>query len=123
MGHIILKPSPDEDFYLYWSTVVDMAMDWGTRAELMAEWPDELLDAADRWERADSNGSSSRLGRDHSFDTNYVLYGQYGTILVKDLKKMTDKFHELAGPDAVDCSSVREDHPEILALLTPFEDD
>lgn len=55
MGHTIIKPKRDEDFYAVYSSVVDSFICWGTRAELEAEYEHA---APDRFARADSAGSS-----------------------------------------------------------------
>jgi hypothetical protein len=60
MPSFIVKAKPDEDFYVYWSTIVDCPVAWGTRAELSGHLsPDEAKD--ERWERADKNGTSAKL--------------------------------------------------------------
>jgi len=35
MGHLLLKPRPEEDFYVIWSSVVDCALKVGTKTELL----------------------------------------------------------------------------------------
>ncbi|KMV17532.1 hypothetical protein ACT17_14635 [Mycolicibacterium conceptionense] len=55
MGHTIIKPKRDEDFYVVYSSIVDSFICWGTRAELEAEYEHA---APDRFARADSTGSS-----------------------------------------------------------------
>ena len=61
MGHTIIKPIRDEDFYVVYSSVVDAPIRCGTRAELEATYEHA---GADRFARADETGSSSKLGWD-----------------------------------------------------------
>lgn len=61
MGHTIIKPTRDEDFYVVYSSVVDAPIRWGTRAELESTYEHA---APDRFGRADEHGSSSREGWD-----------------------------------------------------------
>lgn len=56
MGHTIIKPRRDEDFYVVYSSVVDAPIQWGTRAELESSYEHA---AAERFSRADETGSSS----------------------------------------------------------------
>lgn len=56
MPTFIVKPKPDEDFYVAWSTVVDAPTAHGTRAELEAcPWLDT---SSGRFGRADERGTS-----------------------------------------------------------------
>ncbi|WP_068059263.1 hypothetical protein [Nocardia xishanensis] len=61
MGHTIIKPIRDEDFYVVYSSVVDAPIQCGTRAELEATYEHA---AADRFARADEHGTSSMHGWD-----------------------------------------------------------
>ncbi|MFD6400792.1 hypothetical protein [Nocardia sp. NPDC060249] len=61
MGHTIIKPTRDEDFYVVYSSVVDAPIRCGTRAELESTYEHA---GADRFARADEHGSSSKLGWD-----------------------------------------------------------
>ena len=40
MPRYVIKPVPDRDFYVYYSTVVDSWIAAGTRAELLSEEED-----------------------------------------------------------------------------------
>ena len=51
MPGFIVKAHPDEDFYIRWSTVVDAPTRWGKR--------DSFNEPAERFERADRNGTSA----------------------------------------------------------------
>ncbi|MFF9565781.1 hypothetical protein ACF1AJ_20700 [Leifsonia sp. NPDC014704] len=61
MPHYILKPRPERDFYIDWSTVVDRPADWGSREMLSAEL-DGRSAAPERFDRADETGTSSLVG-------------------------------------------------------------
>ena len=58
MPSYIVKASPDEDFYVVWSTVVDAPTGWGTRAAL-EHWRPGPDTAPERFDRADDNGTSA----------------------------------------------------------------
>lgn len=55
MGHTIIKASPDEDFYVIYSSVVDAPIQFGSRRELEREYEHAH---AERFDRADATGSS-----------------------------------------------------------------
>lgn len=67
MPTYIIKPRPDEDFYILWSTVVDNIVFAGTRSEVLAretfeaEFRFRVEDARPeaRLARADTNGTSA----------------------------------------------------------------
>tara|TARA_R100001244_G_scaffold6385_14_gene7541 strand:+ start:3176 stop:3622 length:447 start_codon:yes stop_codon:yes gene_type:complete len=59
MPTYIVKATPDEDWYCMWSTVVDAPTYWGTRRELEQAARDPREIAAERFHRADDNGSSA----------------------------------------------------------------
>ena len=61
MPSYILQPTAGEEFFVYWSTVVDDALGWGNEAELVREFPMEVM-SADRFARARETGSSSLVG-------------------------------------------------------------
>lgn len=64
MPAYIIKPRPDEDFYLRWSTIVDAPTAWGTRAELteaLSHYGSEEA-APGRFNRADRSGTSAAGG-------------------------------------------------------------
>lgn len=65
MGYYMMKPDPDEDFYVEWSTYTDSPIAYGTREEFQDENKDTYSD--DRFERIDRLGSSYMLdiGRWH----------------------------------------------------------
>lgn len=64
MSSYIVKPKPDEDFYIYWSSVVDAPTMWGTRAEMAQALDRRGRDEGEpvRFARADETGTSSLDG-------------------------------------------------------------
>lgn len=80
MPRFIVKPDPAEDFYVYWSTIVDEVIACGSRAEL-ADWLTEYGGAYQvphsvRFGRADRTGSSSLHGW-YGWDVEEFSLGQY----------------------------------------------
>lgn len=61
MPNFIVKAERDQDWYCIWSTVVDAPTYWGSRAELVAEHYDPAAVAAERFKRADQNGTSAKI--------------------------------------------------------------
>lgn len=59
MGHTIIKPVADEDFYVAYSSIVDSPVFWGSREEFEKGYD---IKEEGRLERADSNGTSSHIG-------------------------------------------------------------
>jgi hypothetical protein len=76
MPHFIIKPDPDVDFYLDWSTIVDCPTFWGSRAELEAFSFVET--APERFDRADATGTSAIGGFFGGFDDNEFLVREIG---------------------------------------------
>jgi len=68
MGHTIIKPLRDDDFYVVYSSVVDAPIQFGTRAELEATYE---FAAPVRFERADEHGTSS-FHRWHGWDDKVI---------------------------------------------------
>jgi hypothetical protein len=65
----IVKPDPDDDFYVEWSTVVDAPTAYGSREELTADLGPRS-GSAERFDRADEFGTSMcdpLLPRDDQF--------------------------------------------------------
>lgn len=58
MPGFIIKPKPDEDFYVRYSTVVDSVTNWGSREELTRSLRTGEADPA-RFDRADEHGTSA----------------------------------------------------------------
>lgn len=59
MGNFLIKPDPDEDFYVEWTTYTDSPIAYGDRAEFQEYDPTVYTD--ERFERCDRNGSSYML--------------------------------------------------------------
>lgn len=57
MPSYIVKASPDEDWYVRWSTIVDAPCEFGTRAEM--ERAPGVDSAPERFARADERGTSA----------------------------------------------------------------
>jgi hypothetical protein len=116
MPSYIVKASPDEDFYVMWSTIVEAPTAWGTRAQLTAVTyftPDELT--PDRFDRADQYGTScaapagGKIFRFYSFDDSEgMIYQQEGWLRRDRLKELCLRL---------------EDNQSVDDLLDPFEDD
>lgn len=119
MPRLLVKPVKDEDFYVYYSTIVDMPVDWGTRADF--EEDEEFVEeskqsggVADRIKRADKVGTSRRYGRLLAFpDHDPYNYGGYGWMERSELKKLTDLYESDPGIDEAD--------PRILELVTKHD--
>lgn len=58
MPSFIVKPRAGEDFYVVWSTVVDAPTMFGTRDELISDYPSRSEFASERFDRADEYGTS-----------------------------------------------------------------
>lgn len=71
MPSYIVKPERDVDFYFEWSTIVDCPDAWGTRAELEASH--HVPTSPERFERADTTGTSSLDGFFDWDDTEFVV--------------------------------------------------
>lgn len=75
MPSYIVKPKPDEDFYIYWSTVVDGPVGWGSRKDLKRDISGDSLIAGNdqRFDRADETGTSSIAGFGGWEETEFVV--------------------------------------------------
>lgn len=118
MAHRIIKPSPDDDFYVSWSTIVDAPLCWGTRDEVLKFEleVDERKEQFARpvWEtafdRADDTGTSQPSGWDGWADKDKtMIFEQRGLLAREGLVAFLDTFDPTTG---------RFD----LLYLTPFED-
>lgn len=67
MPSYVIKPNPDEDRYVMWSTVVDNGWILGTREQALRE-PDVT---EERLDRADANGTSA-LDQDYGWDEKEI---------------------------------------------------
>jgi len=124
MGQFLLKPEKDEDFYILWSTVVDMPLAWGPKADFQenkpfeGDYPDSRFDRADKYTSSALFYKGSWEAEDDRFN-----YGMYGWLQRWELKLLTDKLEELSSSEEQDIVEVPEDHPEILGLLHEFPED
>ena len=69
MPDYIMKVAPSEDLYARYSTIVDNFTHYGTKADLMRSRSDMF--AAERFDRADENGTSVRYG-EAPFEGSYA---------------------------------------------------
>lgn len=121
MGHILIKPVPDRDEYVYWSTVVEAPIGYGNREEMLADFAEEWKrDHGDippqgwsapeaRLTRTDKYGSSSMEGF-FRWDDTELIFEQRGMLARKDLYRA-----------AVLLSEERD--AEVWDMMTPFEDE
>lgn len=83
MPSYIVKADPDEDWYCYWSTVVDAPVAFGTRAELeAAPWMTPAEVAPDRFARADETGSSANWANWPADQQPYIWSDTEGFVLM-----------------------------------------
>lgn len=112
MGDTIVKASPDEDFYVVISSIVDAPNYWGTRAELEAEYEHS---APRRFDDADRTGTSSRWSgyKDMAWDDDTIIIREGvpegGILHRRDLKEFCLRLED-------------PDRGEPQHLLSPFED-
>lgn len=108
MPSYIVKVNKEDDFYVYWSDIVDAPHCWGTKAEV-SDYMKRIWDDTSfgRWERADLTGTSSMVGY-HDWDSGFI-YKQLGFLKRSNLGEF------LASYD-------KEENEFDLSLLEPFED-
>lgn len=125
MGSIVIKPDPDRDEYVEWSTNVDAPVGYGTRTEMLAELDGAGLDSgpcptcgswvsshslpAARLDRADKYGSSAHTAEGRWGDDEFI-YEQRGYLPRRHLYQ------------AARLLGVGRDS-EVWDLLIPFEDE
>lgn len=73
MSFYLIKPDPNEDFYVELSTVVGSPIAYGDKAEFQEYDAETYTD--DRFERADKRGTSSYIGL-MAFDVDTMWLGQ-----------------------------------------------
>jgi hypothetical protein len=112
MPQYVVKPDPERDEYVYWSTITESPYFAGTRAEMVAYLRGrDPQDFDARMERADLRGTSA-LWPD--LDAPYLgwgdttIYEQRGVIKTADMGTLARRLD--AGQDVTD-------------LLEPFDDD
>lgn len=83
MGHIMVKPVADEDFYTLYSDIVDGFVEYGTREEFLQIPPGEgtswLTKQRQLLDRADEHGTSS-----HAFNEPDHMGWRDTVILIRD---------------------------------------
>lgn len=75
MPSFIVKPTPDDDFYVRYSTVVDSVTHFGSRENLirdLASYDHQEADPA-RFDRADRNGTSIHGGDEFGWDCSEFM--------------------------------------------------
>lgn len=106
MPHEIIKPSPDEDFYIDWSSITEAPCYWGTREHMARE-----VEPGDgkRFDRADQNGSSAM----HSAGTFWgrdEIFMQQGIVPRANMRALCERIEAAGGDSSIDVSD----------LLTPL---
>lgn len=120
MGTIVIKPDPDLDFYVGWSTIVEAPTWFGSRTDALryiAEDHRRSDGPADppgqRLARADKYGSSVKPEADYGFgywDDDGFIYEQRGILPRKHLVEACRRLG-------------RNDEAGVWDLLEPFEDE
>ncbi|UDL16524.1 hypothetical protein SEA_ZOOMAN_283 [Microbacterium phage Zooman] len=116
MPRYFIKPEPDVDLYVWWSTIVDAPIMWGTRAEFMEQYESdrEMMfdfgrDFEERLDRADATGSSS-----HFYTAREeLIFGGVGYLPWKNIPALLKLYEE-------DMEMLVDD-PRITPLLEKFE--
>lgn len=112
MPAFVVKPDPAVDFYVYWSTVVESPLAWGSIAELEADWPDLTGHGPfdpERFARAGRTGSSAHcLNFGYPYGSEGMIYEQQGWLPRANLPELCHRL-EVGAP--------------VDDLLEPFEDD
>lgn len=75
MGNYLLKPDPDEDFYVEWTSYTDCPIAYGNKEEFQNYNPKVYTDK--RFERTDRTGTSAYLG-DGSYETKELWMYEQG---------------------------------------------
>ncbi len=93
MPHFILKPTPEGDLYVLWSTITEVPYFAGTRDECKKVLAPEGAESAadERFDRADVTGTSSLDGLDgwdEGKTTGSVIVEQRGLVELKDLPEV-----------------------------------
>ncbi len=90
MGFVIINQAPDRDEYILWSDFTERPIAAGTRAEMIpyvdkVDPPDRFSTTAERFDRADRQGSSM-IPYPHGWWESYgLIYEQRGYIPRKRL--------------------------------------
>ncbi len=113
MPSYIVKPVQDVDEYVEWSTIVDSPIRWGSREDFLFEGFEEA-----RLDRADTYSSSALYYRPSWEDDHVYIFEQTGYLYrsqIPALLRIIENGH-------LDTEMLYK-LPEIIALLTPFEDE
>lgn len=94
MGYFIMKPDPDEDFYVEWSTYVDEPIAYGPKSEFQTYDPERYKDA--RFDRADEIGTTSYLS-EMKFGVESMWICQQWEIPRKNLKAYVEETFKIEG--------------------------
>lgn len=105
MPSYVVKPKPDDDFYVYWSTIVEGPTNFGPHSAMIQD--PEIT--AERLDRADRTGTSCEVGF-FAWDEDDLIYEQRGTVNRVDLRA----FCELL---------VRDEAAAIARYVHPFEEE
>lgn len=111
MPSYLIKPDREENFYCYWSEIVEAPHCWGDREYVEAYMEKIGENAGDRWERTDETGSSAfppfyKWGQGQG----YIIYEQRGMLPLGHLKDFLESYDEETG------------HFD-LSYLEPFDDE
>lgn len=93
MPSYIVKDTPKDDFYVYWSDITDSPHVWGTREEV-GEYMTQIGQGADldeRFARADDTGSSSFPPFYKWGDSGFV-YNQQGYLRRENLRSFLESY-------------------------------
>lgn len=112
----VIKISRDEDFYVYWSDIVEAPLMWGSRVETeeyLAERPDsDRTDPGERLDRADVRGTSalwpSLIDPIYNWDDPGLIYQQQGVLPRASLKALCERLGE-------------DEQADVSDLLSPFD--
>jgi len=118
MPKYLLKPNPNSDFYLDWSTVSDDALAWGSREFMLEQGYEER-----RLEDCDERGTSAHWFRvDPEEGEVWVGCGWL------PYSKMEEFFGTIAesypdGEELPDSYTILEEHPELRDLLEEIDEE
>lgn len=111
MPSYLLKIKPESQHYVLYSTIVDSVTAYGTKEDFQRDYPEDYPD--ERFERADSTGTSCKLGW-YGYDdeeitlTNLHNVPGWFTIMRKDLEDFSLEFFEASYATAEKCREVVE---------------
>lgn len=117
MGSYLIKPQLDVDLYVWWSTISDSPVTWGTRKSFLKlykkrKWMFRLgEDFKEKLERADTTGVSTWY-RPWD-DEKEIMYGGYGYIRVEAIPALLKIWETDLSMDM--------DDPKLLWLVEPHE--